>query len=357
MTATRTNLSAGGVHRRSERLEVLDPLSVSNSSAAAGLPESVNYHINKHCNFRCKGCYATFNDSPQFRAAMLPREQMFALVEAVAAAPLPHGLSRRKLTFAGGEPTLCPWLPELIGRAHEMGLITMLVTNGTRLSPDYFARLAGRLDWLTLSIDSLRPETNRRIGRATSRGEVLDAGDYAARLLSARQLAMRTKINTVISAWNWQEDFAEFLLEVRPERWKVLQVTRVAGQNDEHFDAMSVTRDQFVSFVARHQAAAAGIVVVPESSTAIRGSYVMIDPQGRFFDSTQGRHTYSQPILDVGVARAFAQVTFDRCKFEQRGGQYDFAPVPPDLAPARMDRAALLHRAIEPPDQPLSIRR
>ena len=39
----------------------------------------------------------------------------------------------QKVTFVGGEPTLCPFLGSLIKRAKELGIVTMLVTNGSRL--------------------------------------------------------------------------------------------------------------------------------------------------------------------------------------------------------------------------------
>jgi radical S-adenosyl methionine domain-containing protein 2 len=46
----------------------------------------------------------------------------------------------------------------------------------------------------------------------------------------------------------------------------------------------------------------------------------MIDPLGRFFDSTTGRHCYSQAILAVGIDAAWDEVTFDRDRFAERGG-------------------------------------
>ena len=99
----------------------------------------------------------------------------------------------------------------------------------------------------------------------------------------------------------------------------------VAGQNDEHIAELAVGRAAFDDFVARHASlAATGIRVVPEPVENIRGSYAMIDRLGRFFDSTTGGHTYSDPILEVGVTRAFSQVSFDRAAFEERGGSYDF---------------------------------
>lgn len=293
------------------------------------LPVAVNYHLNKNCNFRCKGCYAVFNDSPNARGVMLPRDRMFALVDAIAAAPLQNGSKARKLTFAGGEPTLCPWLPELVSHAKSQGLVTMIVTNGSRCSPAYLDRVADSLDWLTLSIDSLESATNQAIGRNDSKGEAIPAKVYAEILREAAASGMRTKINTVVSRLNQNEDMNAFIASSGITRWKILQIMAVTGQNDQHIDTLSVSRDEFNVFVQRHQAIThAGIRVVPEPVDSIRGSYAMIDPTGRFFDSAQGGHRYSRPILDAGISAAFAEVSFDHDRFILRGGSYDFAPTP-----------------------------
>jgi radical S-adenosyl methionine domain-containing protein 2 len=49
---------------------------------------------------------------------------------------------------------------------------------------------------------------------------------------------------------------------------------------------------------------------------------VMIDPQGRFFSNETGRYRISQPILEVGVQTAMAQVGWRQDKFVARGGLY-----------------------------------
>lgn len=291
------------------------------------LPVAVNYHLNKNCNFRCKGCYAVFNDSPNIRGVMLPRDRMFALVDAIAAAPLPSGSPVRKLTFAGGEPTLCPWLPNLIAHAKSQGLVTMVVTNGSRCDSRYLDRLVDSLDWLTLSIDSLDPATNQAIGRNDSKGTAIPAEVYAKILSEAAARGMRTKINTVVSSLNCHEDMNGFIASSGIARWKILQIMAVTGQNDQHIDIMSVSRAGFDNFVQRHlPVAVAGIRLVPEPVDFIRGSYAMIDPAGCFFDSANGGHRYSQPILDIGISAAFSQVSFDHERFLSRGGSYDFAP-------------------------------
>ena len=52
------------------------------------------------------------------------------------------------------------------------------------------------------------------------------------------------------------------------------------------------------------------------------GSYVMVDPAGRFFDNVAGGYTYSRSIIDVGVEEALREVSIDSEKFLSRDGIY-----------------------------------
>ncbi|MBI4821777.1 MAG: 4Fe-4S cluster-binding domain-containing protein [Deltaproteobacteria bacterium] len=78
---------------------------------------------------RCKGCFAVFQDvkSTVLPRGHLRREEALRVVERLAAA-------FDKITFVGGEPTLCPWLPELVSLAKRRARTTMIVTNGSRLT-------------------------------------------------------------------------------------------------------------------------------------------------------------------------------------------------------------------------------
>jgi radical S-adenosyl methionine domain-containing protein 2 len=172
-------------------------------------------------------------------------------------------------------------------------------------TPRYLELFSGHLDWVGLSIDALTPDVNLRIGRATSAGRQLDAAAYMERIGWIREAAAQLKINTVVSALNWQADFNGFILQARPVRWKILQVTPVAGQNDQFIRLLEISRNTFEQFAARHNSLESfGIRVIAEPVETIRGSYAMISPDGRFFDSSSGRHHYSSPILDVGIHAA-----------------------------------------------------
>ncbi len=98
----------------------------------------------------------------------------------------------------------------------------------------------------------------------------------------------------------------------------------MAGQNDAGFEAVACDDADFRRFVERHSdLSAKGIAVVPEDNHAMRGSYAMLDPAGRFFDNVDGEHRYSRPILDVGIDDAWADIRFSMALFDERGGRYE----------------------------------
>lgn len=283
-------------------------------------PPSVNFHLWEPCNMRCRFCFATFQDvrAQVLPQGHLPREEALRLVEVLAA-------HFEKVTFAGGEPLLCAWLPELVHAAKARGAVTMLVTNGSRLSPERVSQLEGALDWVTLSIDSASPETNVKLGRAVQGRRALTPDEYLALGARIREAGMRLKVNTVITSLNASEDLSALIRGLRPERWKLLRVLPVEGQNSGKVEPLLCSSEAFQSFVDRHRGLEAeGITLVPEDNPDMRGSYAMVDPAGRFFDNTQGRHHYSEPILSRGLEVAWSQVHFSMERFDQRGGRYDF---------------------------------
>ena len=140
---------------------------------------SVNFHLWKPCNMSCKFCFATFQD---FGREILPkghlaREECLEVVEALA------GAGFEKINFAGGEPTLCPWLPDLLRRASELALTTSVVTNGSCITEEWLALTEGRLDWAAVSIDTLDPVKLQSLGRTTRNGPLSETDYLRIRVL------------------------------------------------------------------------------------------------------------------------------------------------------------------------------
>lgn len=279
---------------------------------------SVNFHLWQPCNMRCRFCFATFNDVTQtiLPKGHLPREKALEIVETLCKAGF------QKITFVGGEPTLCPWLIELIQLAKLRGLTTMLVTNGTCLTPDYLEKLKPVLDWLCLSIDSINPTINEAAGRKQAGRIAFNEDHYRSLISLVKRFNFRFKINTVIHRLNYQEDISAFIQWATPHRWKIFRVMPVNGQNGGGGNDMLITQNQFDAYIRFHQEQ--GCDPVAEDNEDMRGSYAMVDPAGRFYDSSKGYHTYSEPILQIGAKEAYNQVSISDDKFRKRGGIYDW---------------------------------
>jgi radical S-adenosyl methionine domain-containing protein 2 len=269
---------------------------------------SVNFHLWEPCNMRCKFCFATFQDVKHsiLPKGHLPKQDAIEVVSQLAE------IGFEKITFAGGEPTLCPWLPDLIATAKQSGLTTMIVSNGSKLTDDFLQANREHLDWIAVSIDSIHEDTNLATGRAICGRNVLQHYSYTSLIDRIKQYGYGLKINTVVSCKNYLEDMNDFIQYAKPKRWKLLQVLPMKGQND---------------LIDNHNGLRDITSIVPESNNQMTGSYAMVDPAGRFFDNTKGTHNYSKPILEIGARLAIQQVRYDFGKFIQRQGIYDWTSI------------------------------
>ena len=276
------------------------------------IPLNVSWHLWPDCNFKCGYCYATFRDIP----GVLAEARAIAVLDALKEA------GTEKVTFVGGEPTLCPHLLELIRHAKAIGLWTMLVTNGARLHGRYRDAMVPYLDWVALSIDAADPVVNAKMGRGNAK--FLDqCVDCWTELVAVPHL--RLKVNTVVTRDNLHDDMRALIRRLRPSRWKVFQVLPVQGQNDGAVESLLVTQREFEDYVARHQELTSeGIGPVAEGNRDMTGTYLMLDPLGRFFQNRNGHHVYTDSLLDVGVWEAVRQVGWDTEGFLARGGLYDW---------------------------------
>jgi len=270
---------------------------------------AVNFFITRHCNMRCRFCFAHFRDRQELEWPQVER-LLHLLAEAGC----------RKITFVGGEPLCSPWLTKAITQAKRLNMTTGVVTNGALVTPAWVEGMAPALDWLGLSIDSVDPGTNRRIGR-TVEGTPLPWVHYESLGKAVHRNGVRLKINTVVCAWNWRQDLSEHIPTLLPDRWKVFQALPIVGENDHQGNEFVVSDDQFADFRSRHRDCANTVF---ETNEAMRESYLMVSPDGRFFDNSTGKHRFSRCILAHGIDAATSDILFDSARFRQRGGVYDW---------------------------------
>ena len=285
------------------------------------LPPAVNWHFWPWCNYGCKFCFARFEDIP--RADRLPKEIALTVPEMLADA------GADKITFVGGEPTLCPFLGDLLAVSKDVGLTTCIVSNASGLTEAFLDEWGHLIDWVGLSIDASNDQIHAEIGRGM-RGDLARSRSHHLELATdawnrCRSRGIRMKLNTVVCKSNLDDDMTELVLKLRPERWKVFEVLPVEGQNDGDVDDLLLADGEFQTWVDRHAwIAKEGIQFVPESNELMRGSYAMMDALGRFYSNSEGGHSYGESILEVGVKTAWEQNCFFEDRFHDRGGVYEW---------------------------------
>lgn len=280
---------------------------------------SVNYHLWEPCNMRCKFCFAPFYDARKILPkGHLPKEQSLQLVRDLAA------FGFEKITFAGGEPTLCPWISDLISEAKKYGMTTMIVTNGSSITDAFLEQNKGTLDWIILSIDSLKDEINLLSGRAITGKTVYTKEEYFKLIDNIKNDGYRLKINTVVHQMNYQENMNELIEYAKPDRWKVFQVLPIKGENDLHIDKFVITGEMFSSFISNHNQFQDEDILVKENNSEMKDSYVMVDPAGRFYNNKTGMQEYSQSILNHGVETTYREMNYNYQNFINRKGFYNW---------------------------------
>jgi predicted cytidylate kinase len=275
---------------------------------------TVNFHLTNICNFHCKYCFARFTDIQADRLTFPEQKELIK--------QLSESDKFRKINFAGGEPTLVPNIAELIKYAKSLGFETGIVTNGSKIDAEWVKNIVPFLNILAVSVDTLNYETNIKIG-SNQKGKTLSVDNLKCIAAACHNFGVQLKINTVVSHFNKDGKLTDFINEIRPFRWKILQATKVIGQNDKDFDCVKVKSTDFENFCNQNRnGLLPEIKAVCESCDLISGSYIMIDFAGRFYDSSQQKYTYSGKILEIGVKAALSQISVDNWKFARREGNY-----------------------------------
>ena len=110
-------------------------------------PYRMDLALTYGCNNACAHCY----NEPGRMKTLMPLEQWKKVLDKLEDIAVPH------VVFTGGEPTLVPFLPELVKYADDLGIVTGLNTNGRLLRDDGLTeKLAeGSLDHIQITLESV----------------------------------------------------------------------------------------------------------------------------------------------------------------------------------------------------------
>jgi radical S-adenosyl methionine domain-containing protein 2 len=269
----------------------------------------INYHVTEVCNYSCQFCYAKWERPSEIHTQGNDAELMLEKLAHYffngagnkVKAVFPYKSVR--INFAGGEPLILKKrFSQLILKAKELGFQLSLITNGHYLTKEFIDNYGALFSMIGISFDSQFADARKKIGRIDRKGNSFDEVDLINTVERLRRVnpSISVKVNTVVNSLNYQESFVELITQLQPDKWKVFQVLPVLNNH------LLVTDEQFTEFGHNH-AQLEGVMVI-EDNDAMTNSYLMINPQGRFYQnsSTQVGYQYGELILDVNVDQALS---------------------------------------------------
>jgi cyclic pyranopterin phosphate synthase len=185
--------------------------------------------VTDRCNFRCPYCMPAdvFGDAYKF----LPRAQILTFEEIERVARIFVELGVTKLRITGGEPLLRSELPRLVARLAALpGVADLaLTTNGSLLDRHAKALRDAGLSRLTVSLDSLREDTFRKLSGGRIPLSAVLSGIEAAERVGFTRL----KINTVVIAGENEDELLDLARRFRhtPHILRLIEYMDVGTRN------------------------------------------------------------------------------------------------------------------------------
>ena len=286
---------------------------------------TVNWHIREGCNFACNFCFAKYDNMRSRFASDYP-----AVLEELSRLPgkrlnLPSGsiiADRVRINFAGGEPFLERRLNDAIAKSYYLGLSPSVITNGFFLTDEFIRMYGPQLSTVGISVDSFEVRVNREIGRQDKRGLQLTPKRLSEifRLFRAVSPGTKLKINTVVCQENVAEDLSDSIVKLAPDRWKLLRVIPIHGAVGR-----GVSDEQYQAFINRHRhvSGKTALELVTEDNDEMARSYLMLNPEGCFYQRNGSEYETSNPVATVGAQAALEKVWFDAPVYSSRYTHHD----------------------------------
>jgi len=175
--------------RETENCQNLPPDLVRFSAEAKPV---VMWNLTRQCNLACEHCYM---DAKSGGRDELSLEEGVHLIDDLAEMKIPV------LIFTGGEPLLSKNFYAYAFHAREVGLRTVISTNGTLITPEVARLLAeAKIRYVGVSLDSARPESHDRFRGVSGAHAMALQG-----LKNARDAGLRTGLRVTLTRDNWHE--------------------------------------------------------------------------------------------------------------------------------------------------------
>lgn len=191
----------------------------------------VCWNITARCNQNCLYCHRFLN------VRELNYEENKQILDNLIRDGVTH------ITWTGGEALLYPDLYKLIKFSKENGVYNRVITNGKLLVDNY--DVLNYLSDLTISLDSIRPQTNLKLGRGEKHFEnIKNILDY---IQNGKYKKLKVNVNTVVNKQNINEikELGEFLNQYKIGIWKLYNFIPLRETAQKNRQLFEITESEF----------------------------------------------------------------------------------------------------------------
>lgn len=191
----------------------------------------VCWNITARCNQNCLYCHRFLN----------VRELSYEKNKQILDNLIRDGVTH--ITWTGGEALLYPDLYKLIKFSKENGVYNRVITNGKLLVDNY--DVLNYLSDLTISLDSIRPQTNLKLGRGEKHFEnIKNILDY---IQNGKYKKLKVNVNTVVNKQNINEikELGEFLNQYKIGIWKLYNFIPLRETAQKNRQLFEITESEF----------------------------------------------------------------------------------------------------------------
>ena len=235
---------------------------------------SVDWWMTSHCNLACDFCYGPVPGKD-------PVERRQDILEAIAAS------SARAVTFCGGEPLLIRKIGEYAATLRQVGMRTVLNTNGELLR----RRLDQGLTLADFSMVGISIEGSTQQVHRAMRGEKADLDEVveAARVVG-KEPGVSLKLATVVSGVN-RDDLpllAGTVRDLAPQIWRLYQYSSRGDLNTGQ-QRHRLADEEFRRLAIKATEAAAPVPTAPSTEAETAGCLI-VDPAGNVLQPVGDRY-------------------------------------------------------------------
>lgn len=240
------------------------------------MKKEICWNITARCNQGCKYCHRflginelTFEENKQALHNLINQ-------------------GVKEITWTGGEALLVEKIEELLKISSENGIQNKLITNGIALTDERMPLILPYLDSLTLSLDSIDPEINIKLGRGKEHHsnikrilEFVKKNNYNIKL---RINSVMTKIN--IDSLN---DLANYLNQYNVYSWRIFKFMPLRETSVKNKDLFEITDDEYELGVEMISKTAKSGLIESRVTNDMESKYILIIADGSIVVTRNGQ--------------------------------------------------------------------